>query len=184
MGTNRSNRTNRQLGEGTLELQRVTTIQVPLMRCISPFDNVSCHMGTNRTNRTNRQLVLDIFKVPLMRCISPFDSGSYHMGTIRTNRTNRQLGEGLLGLHRVRNILSPPNEIQFSIRQRVVPHGHDLYESTATAQPFYDSYLFRCIGQPSRIQLMLTINQLMLGSINVDQKLGLKTIKNGGWTRE
>ena len=58
-----------------------------------------------------------------MRCISPFDNGSYHMGTVRTNRTNRQLGEGFLGLHRVRNILSPPNEIQFSIGQRVVPHG-------------------------------------------------------------
>ena len=85
-----------------------------------------------------------------MRCVSPFDNGSYHMGTIRTNRTNRQLAEGFLGLHRVRNILSPPNEIQFSIRQRVVSHGHDLYESTATAQPFYDSYLFRCIGQPSQ----------------------------------
>ena len=91
-----------------------------------------------------------------MRCISPFDSGSYHMGTIRTNRTNRQLGEGFLGLHRVRNILSPPDEIQFSIRQRVVPHGHDLYESTATAQPFYDSYLFRCIGQPSPKRLPFT----------------------------
>ena len=84
-----------------------------------------------------------------MGCISPFDNGSYHMGTIRTNRMNRQLGEGFLGLQRVRNILSPPNEMQFSIRQRLVSHGHDSYESTATAQLFYDSYLFRCIGQPS-----------------------------------
>ena len=94
MGTNRSNRTNRQLGEGTLELQRVTTIQVHLMRCNSPFDNGSCHIGTNRSNRTNRQL-----------------------------------GEGSLDLQRVRNILSPPNEMHFSIRQRVVSHGHDSYES-------------------------------------------------------
>ena len=64
-----------------------------------------------------------------MRCISPFDKGSYHTGTIRTNRTNRQLERGFLGLQRVRNILSPPNEMHFSIRQRVVSPGHDSYES-------------------------------------------------------
>ena len=64
-----------------------------------------------------------------MRCISPFDNGSYHMVTIRTNRTNRQLGEGSLTIQAPRNILSPPNEMHFSIRQRVVSHGHDPYES-------------------------------------------------------
>ena len=60
-----------------------------------------------------------------MRYISPLDNGSYHMGTIRTNRTSRQLGEGFLGIQHVRNILSPPNEMPFSIRQWVVSHGHD-----------------------------------------------------------
>ena len=55
-------------------------------------------------------------KVPLMRCICPFD-GSYHTAMIRTNPTNRQ--EGFLGIQRVRNILSPPNEMHFSIGQRV-----------------------------------------------------------------
>ena len=28
-----------------------------------------------------------------------------------------------------RNILSPTNEMHFSIRQRIVSHGHDPYES-------------------------------------------------------
>ena len=94
-----------------------------------------------------------------MRCISPFDNGSYHICTNRSNRsnrTNRQLGEGSLDLQRVRNILSPPNEMHFSIRQRVVPHGHDSHESTGTAQLFYDSYLFRCIGQPSSTESAIT----------------------------
>ena len=87
-----------------------------------------------------------------MRCISPFDNGSYHMATIRTNQTNRQLGEGFLALQRVRNILSAPNEMHFSIRQRVVStnvHLLRIDDSIPTAQLFYDSYLFRCIGQPS-----------------------------------
>ena len=51
------------------------------------------------------------------------------MGTIRTNQTNRQLGQGFLGIQRVGNILSPPNEMHFSIRQRVVSLGHDSNES-------------------------------------------------------
>ena len=54
-----------------------------------------------------------------MICISPFDNGSYHIGTIRTNRTNRQLRQASLSIQRVGNILSPPNEMHFSIRQRV-----------------------------------------------------------------
>ena len=135
------------------------------MRCISPIDNGSYHMVTIRTNRTNRQLgegfltmqrVRNILSPPneinfsirqrvvstsvqLMRCISPIDNGSYHMVTIRTNRTNRQLGEGFLTMQRVRNILSPPNEINFSIRQRVVStsvHLVRIDDSKATAQLF------------------------------------------------
>ena len=62
-------------------------------------------------------------------CISPFDNGSYRMDTIRTNQTNRQLREGYHGIQRVRNILSPPNDMHFSIRQWVVSYGHDWYES-------------------------------------------------------
>ena len=92
--------------------------------------------------------VLEIFLVPLMRCISPFDNGSYHMDTIRTNRTNRQLGQGRqasLSIQRVGNILSP--------LMRCILHSTTgllrMDDSTATAQLFYDSYLFRCIGQPS-----------------------------------
>ena len=46
-------------------------------------------------------------------------NGSYHMGTIRTNRTSRQLKGEFLVIQRVRNIVIPPNEMQFSIRQRV-----------------------------------------------------------------
>ena len=64
-----------------------------------------------------------------MRCISPFDNGSYHMGTIRTNRTNRHLGQASLRIQRVGHILSPANDMHFSIRQRVVSHEHDSYES-------------------------------------------------------
>ena len=74
-----------------------------------------------------------------MRCISPFDSGSYHMVTIRTNRTNRQLGEGSLTILAPRNILSPPNEMHFSIRQRVVSTNAHLLridDSKATQQLF------------------------------------------------
>ena len=88
-----------------------------------------------------------------MTCISPFDNGSYHMGTIRTNRTNRHLGQGAHGIQRLRNILSPPNDMHFSIRQRVVSRNVLLVridDSIASAQLFYDSYLFRCIGQPSQ----------------------------------
>ena len=62
-------------------------------------------------------------------CISPFDNGSYSMGTIRTNRTNRRLGQASLSIQRVGHILSPANEMHFSIRQRVGSHGHDSYES-------------------------------------------------------
>lgn len=65
-----------------------------------------------------------------MRCISPLDNGLYHMGTIPTNRTNPQLGQASLSIQRVEHILSPASEIHFSIRQRVVSHGHDSYEST------------------------------------------------------
>ena len=65
----------------------------------------------------------------LMRCISPLDNGLYHTGTIRTNRTNPQLGQASLSIQRVEHILSPASEIHFSIRQRVVSHGHDSYES-------------------------------------------------------
>ena len=104
--------------------------------------------------RLSAHYVLEILKVPLMRCISPFDNGSYHMGMIRTNRTNRQLGEGFLGIQRVRNILSPLNEMHFSIRQRVVSTNVLLVridDSMASAQLFYNSYLFRCIGQPSSV---------------------------------
>ena len=74
-----------------------------------------------------------------MRCISPFDNGSYHMVTIRTNRTNRQLGEGSLTIQAPRNILSPPNEMHFSIRQRVVSTNAHLLridDSKATQQLF------------------------------------------------
>ena len=74
-----------------------------------------------------------------MRCISPFDNGSYHMVTIRTNRTNRQLREGFLGMQLLRNILSPPNEMHFSIRQRVVSTNAHLLridDSKATQQLF------------------------------------------------
>ena len=91
-------------------------------------------------------------KVPLMRCICPFD-GSYHTAMIRTNPTNRQ--EGFLGIQRVRNILSTPNEMHFSIGQRVSTavstnvHLLRIDDLIPTAQLFYDSYLFRCIGQPS-----------------------------------
>ena len=60
---------------------------------------------------------------------SPFDSGLYHLGTIRTNRTNRQLGQTSLRIQRLGHILSPPNEMHFSIRQRVVSHGHESFES-------------------------------------------------------
>ena len=89
-------------------------------RLTRPPSNNNLQVSLQLTIRTNRQL---------MRCISPFDNGSYHMVTIRTNRTNRQLGEGFLGIQLLRNILSPPNEMHFSIRQRVVSHGHDPYES-------------------------------------------------------
>ena len=74
-----------------------------------------------------------------MRCISPFDNGSYHMVTIRTSGTNRQLGEGFLGMQLLRNILSPPNEMHFSIRQRVVSTNAHLLridDSKATQQLF------------------------------------------------
>ena len=101
-----------------------------------------------------------------MTCISPFDNGSYHMGTIRTNRTNRHLGQGAHGIQRLRNILSPPNDMHFSIRQRVVSRNVLLVridDSIASAQLFYDSYLFRCIGQPSRIMAM--INPLLRVSL-------------------
>ena len=129
---------------------------LPLMRCISHSTTgritwarfVRIERIDNSEKGFLAYSVLEIFYIPLMRCISPFDNGSYHMDTIRTNRTNRQLGEGFLGLRHVRNILRGPNEMHFSIRQRVVSHGHDSYESTATAQLFYDSCLFRCIGQP------------------------------------
>ena len=74
-----------------------------------------------------------------MRYISPFDNGSYHMVTIGTNRTNRQLGKGFLTMQRLRNIVSPPNEMLFSIRQRIVSTNAHLVridDSKATAQLF------------------------------------------------
>ena len=78
-------------------------------------------------------------ELPTLRCIPPFDNGSYHMVTIRTNRTNRQLGEGFLTMQRPRNILSPPNEMHVSIRQRIVStkaHLVRIDDSKATAQLF------------------------------------------------
>ena len=85
-----------------------------------------------------------------MRCISPFDNGSYHMVTIRTNRTNRQLGEGSLTIQAPRNIPSPPNEMHFYIRQRVVSHGHDPYESneSTTRRRVLGMQLLRNIPSP------------------------------------
>ena len=56
MGTIRTNRTNRQLGQASLSIQRVGHSQSPANEMLSPFDNGSYHMGTIRTNRTNRQL--------------------------------------------------------------------------------------------------------------------------------
>jgi len=117
------------------------------MRCISPFDNGSYHIGTIRTNPQRGQAWWT-----LMRCISPLDNGLYHTGTIRTNRTNPQLGQASLSIQRVEHILSPASEIHFSIRQRVVSHGHDSYESnestTRTSVSQHTAWwtLMRCIS--------------------------------------
>ena len=46
-----------------------------------------------------------------------------------TIRTNRQLGQVSLRIQRAGNILSPAKEMDFSIRQQVVSHGHNSYES-------------------------------------------------------
>ena len=87
-----------------------------------------------------------------MRCISPLDNGLYHMGAIHTNRTNPQLGQASLSIQRVEHILSPASEIHFSIRQRVVSHGHDSYESnestTRTSVSQHRAWwtLMRCIS--------------------------------------
>ena len=138
------------------------------MRCTSPFDNGSYHLGTISTNRTSVLLVLlgqaSLSTLRVGKILHPankmhfsFDNGSYHMGTTRTNRTNRQLGQPSLSIQRVGHILSPPHEMHFSIRQRIVSHGHDSFESTAIAQLFYDSYLLRCIGQPSYFEVTFSL---------------------------
>ena len=164
MGKIRTNGTNRQLGQGFLGIQRVRNILSPPDEMhFSIRQRVDCikwarFVRVEQINNSDKGFLaysrLEISQVPLMRCISPFDNGSYDMGTIRTNRTNRQLGERFLGIQRVRNILSPPNEMHFSSRQRVVSTNVLLVridDSIASAQPFYDSYLFRCIGQPNII---------------------------------
>ena len=127
-GTIRTNRTNRELERGFLGLQRVRNILSPpnemhfsiRQRVVSPGpDSYESNESTTRTSVSQHRTCRKLFEVPLMRCISPFDNGSYHTGTIRTNRTNSELERGFLGLQRVRNILSPPNEMHYSIRQRV-----------------------------------------------------------------
>ena len=66
------------------------------------------------------------------------------MGTIRTNRTNRQLGQASLRKQRVGHSLSPANKMHFSIRQRVVSHGHDSYESNESTTQKRVSWLTAC----------------------------------------
>ena len=67
------------------------------------------------------------------------------MGTIRTNRTNQHLGQGSHGVQRLRNILSPPNDMHFAIRQRVVSHGHDSYESNESTPRTRVSWHTACL---------------------------------------